>query len=502
MATTAASSRASLAASLIPGLSLLALAALFASWACFQQFGGYDLSPLIDAFWRIRIGQVPGVDFINTFPPLIYLSAKLAALVDLGWYELTATAILHTSAAFVMVMGMTPPAQRTPQRSITVAAVLSLPLLYTNHLWHSSSSQLIGAIFVYALHRSVVAARTTTGDLVWIAGGSALLVLAKQNVALPLLALGVVAVLFTGDGRRWPSLGAMIAGTIVGLVAGLSLVGMSLAGFAATYTAVVGRGMPNASIWHGTAQIGSSLLVIGAIAGALAFMGSRLLQRHTVRERGTQLLILLLPAVLYPLATDWDAKMNDAVLPMFLVCCWAWSDAQERAAKAEAADLNPLILIIGFLLLTAMAMGFTRERMYHVGPGTFWEANADHRIAAGYLAGMHSGPRLDRVLQEEHQLRRAHPASSLFFGPRLEFSYRELHAPPPRDLPLWWHPGSSYAVGDESRIIHAFAAQHIDYLVFLGDDRTRMPLRLLRYIDKGYRQLPGRGELQVFKRLH
>jgi hypothetical protein len=33
--------------------TLLVLASLFTSWIVFHQFGAYDLSPLIDLFWRM-----------------------------------------------------------------------------------------------------------------------------------------------------------------------------------------------------------------------------------------------------------------------------------------------------------------------------------------------------------------------------------------------------------------------------------------------------------------
>jgi hypothetical protein len=42
----------------------------------YRQFGGYDLSPLIDLSWRFSRGETPGVDFINTFPPLLLVFIK------------------------------------------------------------------------------------------------------------------------------------------------------------------------------------------------------------------------------------------------------------------------------------------------------------------------------------------------------------------------------------------------------------------------------------------
>src|SRR5271154_2623234 len=42
-----------------------------------RQFGGYDLSPLIDIQYRLAHGERPGSDFIFTFPLTLALLLKL-----------------------------------------------------------------------------------------------------------------------------------------------------------------------------------------------------------------------------------------------------------------------------------------------------------------------------------------------------------------------------------------------------------------------------------------
>jgi hypothetical protein len=477
-----------------PGFLLLAASAAFASWACFRQFGGYDLSPLIDAFWRARSGQVPGVDFINTFPLIIHLSAKLAAPLDLGWYELTLVAIVHTMAAFGAVMAMTPPEQRRASWSLVTAAVFAVPLVYTNHVWHSTSSQLAAAVFLYAVHQSLDRADVGCRDLVWVATTAAIVALAKQNVAAPVIVAALAGVLMLGGRRRWHLAAAVGLGAGVGLILALQLLGMRGQDLLASYTAVAGRGLPSQANWTAALQVRSSLSALLALGGALAVMLWHV-SRYRPIDRPTAFLLLLLPVTLLPLATDWDAKLNDVALPLFLVCCWGWSKA-----PASAATRRPVGAIVALVLALAVMMGATRERMASVGPYAFWEPVADHQIATGYFAGMHVGARMDRVLGELDQLHHADPHGTMFFGPRLEFGYRVTGVPSPRGMPLWWHPGSSYAIADEGRVVRTFIDRRFDTLVFLGDDRTRMPQALLVYIDAHYARVPAAGELQIFRR--
>jgi hypothetical protein len=46
-----------------------------------RQFGGYDLSPVVDVLYRLDRGEIPGVDFINTLPLSFLAYLKLLASV-------------------------------------------------------------------------------------------------------------------------------------------------------------------------------------------------------------------------------------------------------------------------------------------------------------------------------------------------------------------------------------------------------------------------------------
>ena len=131
--------------------------------------------------------------------------------------------------------------------------------------------------------------------------------------------------------------------------------------------------------------------------------------------------------------------------------------------------------------------GSVRERMYYVGPGVFWEPNPDKTIQDGYFTGLTVGNRLFAILEKKQFEGFYNGSESVFFGPRIEFLYAQFKLSSPKGLPLWWHPGSSYNKKDEKRIIKNFIQNDFKTLIFLKNDRTRMPEDLLLWIERNYK---------------
>jgi hypothetical protein len=481
----------------IAGALILALASGFATWAVFRQFGGYDLSPLVDLFWRMHSGAVPGVDFISTWPPLILLTAKGFAMLDWGWYELTAANIAVAYATFAALMALLPRADRSTALCSGLAIAVAIPLVYTNHIWHSSLSQYCAAIFFVALFAGLEERPWARRDAVSLIVTSALIALAKQNVALPVLAAALPFSLIFGGERRWKLLLAIGIGSAIGILAAILLLPISPTDFLATYTAVAGRGLPSremlAAIVGGPTNLPAVGLCLGAVAIALISIEKG---RLPLRQRLLAGLFALLSLI--PIATDWDAKLNDVTWPLIIALIAARKVKSVPGNVVNARIIKTMALGILFI---AVVGGARRERMASVGEGAFWEPIATNRIKDGYFAGLYTGNIMLRVLQEMEQVGISRPHKRLFFGPRLEFGYKVLSVPSPEGMPLWWHPGSSYALRDEPRIIKAFAKGRIDTLVFLGGDRTRMPAALLTYIGQHYRLTSRVGALQVFDRI-
>ena len=83
-------------------IALFLFASLLACEFSLYQFGGYDLSPLIDLTWRFQSGQIPGQDFFNTWPILILVIAKIMSFAsDFNWLYLTISNLILGLIVFI-----------------------------------------------------------------------------------------------------------------------------------------------------------------------------------------------------------------------------------------------------------------------------------------------------------------------------------------------------------------------------------------------------------------
>ncbi|RYE63415.1 MAG: hypothetical protein EOO83_03750 [Oxalobacteraceae bacterium] len=464
----------------------------------FRQLGGYDLSPLVDLFWRMKNGAVPGIAFINTLPPLLLLLAKAFSPLELGWYELTAANIAIASVTFAALVALTPRQERSVGTCLALAAAVAVPLVFTNHVWHASLSQYAAAVFFLALFQGLET--KDRAAMLWLAGTASILALAKQNVALPVLSASLGFVVVWGGAGRWRLAAAIFGGASVGLAFAMLTLRMPPAVMLAIYTAVAGRGLPSEEMVQALADHATNRVAAGACLLAVATMMPAILRAAplTLAQRCLALLFIALAAL--PFLTDWDSKFNNVTLPFVVALVVVTAGARDGTERARSQMAYARILT-GGLLLVALLGGVVRQRMHDVGPGIFWERIMSHRIERGYFQGLQTGPALAGVLDGMERARAAYPEQRLFFGPRLEFGYAVLRLASPRGMPLWWHPGSSHALRDEARVAQAFAANRFDVLIFLGDDRRRIDQATLDQIARDYRHVRTDGSLQIHERI-
>jgi hypothetical protein len=493
---------------MVMGFGILALASVLASLFTFHQLGGYDLSPLIDLHWRFRNNEIPGQDFINTLPPILLIAAKAIASADLGWFELTATSIISTFLAFILILFVSGIARCTVYWAAGCAFILALPLVYTNHVWHSSLSQLSAIVFFYSIFLSLETGEWNRRFDIGIFLSSALLVMSKQNVALPILTATLLFVCVFGGKARIRLAALILLGIVAGISLGLLYLGYTFAGFIQSYLAVAGRGLPGLEMYFALKRVETHYPLLYLTIG-LVFLIILSWERCSYASQRVTLLCALFGLLsLIPILTDWDTKMNNAPLPLFV----AWAHLMQRSDRIEPpqgetqpflrGQYIPMVSLLFCLAYFAIAVhgGAMRERMMHVGPLAFYETPDDKVVKSGYFSGLHTGAHLDRTLTEMDRVKSAYANAHFFFGPRIEFGYQQIKTPSPKHMPLWWHPGTSFAIEDKQRVMEAFLENHFDVLVFLKDDRTRMPVRLIQHIAREYDRSEGFEALDVYVR--
>jgi len=124
-----------------------------------SEFGGYDLSSVIDAAWRIDLGQIPNVSFICTLPPSLYLSTDWAfKLFGVRWVSLLyAEDILYLFLCFLGLRLCWVLRTYRPDREVVslmwmYVGIQSILLLSVNHIYHSTTSAGLDAFAVLATY--------------------------------------------------------------------------------------------------------------------------------------------------------------------------------------------------------------------------------------------------------------------------------------------------------------------------------------------------------------
>jgi len=87
----------------------------------------------------------------------------------------------------------------------------------------------------------------------------------------------------------------------------------------------------------------------------------------------------------------------------------------------------------------------------------------------------------NEIKQNMAGLRRA-GARKIFFGSRMETYYAATSTPNPPDLPIWWHPGSSFSSLRSGDYAERFIAGQYDAALLAHDDFTRLPRLIVEHI--------------------
>ena len=474
-----------------------------------RQFGGYDLSPLVDVLYRLDRGENPGVDFINTLPLTFLAYLKfLVGVFGPSWRTL----IYGGSLAFGLCAGfvyfLSKPFMGWQLRLLAVM-VLAIPLIVTNHVWHNVLTSYLAIVFLVLCLRALNAETRSAPaiDCLMVGLFAGLVFFSKQNVGLPLIlmtaALCAYRHLFLQDRAARMTLIAMTVGVVVfgALLFVLFTPDITLMSY--PFTAVRGRIVPDAAMFRATMDNPPFLLIELA---AIAILISLIKDHRSLETRNPAFVLCFGFAAVGLLAfvTNWDVKYNDLVLIVVPGLITLGISETDRADTAGGVGIHRMIkgyaAAICVLLCAAICLGVTRYRTQQVGE--FFEDAPMTMVTSGFFSGLYAGPRMQDALRQLSDYVADHPDArrSLFCGPRIEFCYAEIGASSPKGFPLWWHPGSSYAVRDTGRIMRLFQAERFAHLVFLDGDRTRMPQEILEYMAACYRRQPGHGVLEFYRR--
>lgn len=459
-----------------------------------SEFGGYDLSALIDSAWRVRLGQAPNVSFICTFPPSCYLPVELAfRLFGLHWVLLLiAEDILYLLLCLLglrlcWIVGAFHGEGAARSLAWMYVAIQTIPLLTANHLWHSTTASALAAYGVLATHTLLALAGTPHRweAAAHVALAVAGLALSKPNVALPAILLFAACLAADKRSRRFV-LPVFLAAAALDLLV-LVPFHITLLDVLRGYADASGRAQPflffvgiypqGDLIGLITVPLTYYLLAVPALPFIAHFR-----ERRPFRPTAQEWLCLGAGLItLVGLGTNWDLRIIDA--PPFLMGC---AVAATLMAARYARMVRPTQWSIAILFLLAVALGAGRIRMWVVGPWAGPRYGPKVMIHDRFFGTFQTRQAFAELLQESDAVVSHARGERIFFGPRMEFLYARDRIASPLHLPLWWHPGSSYALSQEPGIDDAWEQAHFDVLIFAKNDRTRYPAQLLNDMKSQY----------------
>lgn len=469
-----------------------------------QQFGGYDMSLVVDFGWRQWLGQRFPADFPNTTPPSFLLGTlwavqwggvRWASFVDV--FALFAAVVLAWSWALWRALLGRPWVALGLSTSLGLMALLPL-----SSWWYNPITSAAAVIFAVS---SALVLRQPARWVAWASwtAATALLASAKPNVA-GLLLVPVGLILLTAPGcRRRSVLAAAVA--LLGLEGLLRAYGMSTVDFINGYRGVAARGVvPGASfIYASPFHIGLSLL-------GLALMLAPLLALvPATRRAGGDRRLAALGAVtvaggVLAFITSGEVKLVDFVIVHAGLVIWAVAVLPASAGRAGGAG----VLLVRYLAALAVlgsclgvGVGWCRQRVQSIGPGSFHEhVTVREPFAEGFFQGLTAGPRLHATHAEVARALAGVPSGAVFFGPRMQWAYAAFGRPSPVGQAVWLQPGFAFAPSQMPVYIDDVLSGRFDLLVFLHDDYTFFPDDFATRLARDYEPVRAYQAIDVYRK--
>jgi hypothetical protein len=463
------------------------------------QFGGYDMSVLIEMGWRQIQGQNPYIDFPTTTPPGFNLGIKYAYQL----FGVTWDANLYFSAIFACLtflwmywlmvrLSLGRLAAAAISFAIECAGILTLCFW-----WYNDSVLILAAVFFLSCLAYAGRPRAASVQVSYVVSLT-LLSLMKPNIAGVTISGGVVLLFLVTD--RKIRLVLLTLAAMAAAVGVLLLNHVSIPAMLASYISVAKE--------HGSVRNGfgfqqitgfdrySALFWIAVLSVPLLGLVPKIF--HLAGERNWKGIInclffpLALMIALYGLATNGEYRDVDCTVLL------AAGAVLTFGLRWNGPLLRRVYIAILFSSITGdLYYGAERVRVNGIGPHVFfeWQDN-QHRIEGGYLKNMRVSSTMIEVEQEIKLATEANPGP-YFFGPRLDFNYAVLGLPSPKHSPVWWAPGTAFAVADQARLIQVWQQHRFQTLIFLNADYaygtladffeyTFYPKEFLDIIDRDY----------------
>jgi hypothetical protein len=464
-----------------------------------HQFGGFDHSTLVLSGWVVRSGLVPFRDVPCTLPPLFVIgSAAAMAIFGVRWWAFVVLATAFSIATFVWLAVLLNTIGFRRSAAIGLALTLEISTVMVGGFWWYNPISSVALALIFASSLACQTEDRGWAAYVSLAVSLCLLLMSKPN-AWPAFACAAFAVCGATRKARTSAVIALAAGTIAAWTLCVSY-DFSPIDVIRSYMRIAGtRGTPFSLIVFTDFLPVERGLILAIVSAVTTFFIGLLLGgvaewRPFWRQYGCCLVVGATSVLMT--FTDYELKTSDLAPMVVAIAVMAYRPWSRR--QFEGAVWHGTVAVVLGAVIASTYWSATRLRVRAIGEEMFFQYPGDVRLSDGFFAGVTTGPRLARVLVETGQALRDAPGP-VFFGPRMEFLYAVFKQRPPTGLPVFWHPGSAYALSETPAIADAFVAARFGTLVFLRNDFTRMPPVLLHRIGQSYALVDEYQELTVFR---
>lgn len=460
------------------------------NWCGMRQFGGFDHSIVIDYGWRLVSGQRPFVDFPSTAPVGFALGAKYCfAAFGVSWRSLIVGFAIFSVTLFGWSAWLfSRLVESRLDRLILGFALQGTCLIPVSYWWYNPITTGTGAIFAFAAYAWLEEPRNWRLALSF-AAALFLQAAMKPNVAACSI-IFTVLFLFSSSPHRVKVI-VLAAATMLLFCGWLALEHMNLLDVIQGYRSVATQAFAPGPFFADPRGFEALLAVVILAYCILPLPGCLLALRKNPEWRGAAIGLGCMTGALNNYVSAGETKLVDIGLIFFCVvlvarACGAWQRSPKVISLAQPLTHYMTFLAIA-LTCAGMGVGITRHRVRGIGEHYFFEYQLEPRKAeTGFFAGMRTGRIFSEVYKEVQATIGAATGERIFFGPRMQWAYAAFRLPSPKNHPVWWHPGVSFARSDVPKYIRAFAEMRNTLLVFVKNDVTYFPPEFIDYLRNAY----------------
>lgn len=481
------------------------------------QFGGMDGGVLTNAAWQLHLGYDPYRDVANATPPFFLLGGKWAFDIwGVQWASLTKMTAVFAAVTFLVHVFLLFRCEMGPGWSLLIPTYTQCAAILTgSYWWYNGISGVIGAIFFTCAWLLYKDSASFANRILFVVSAS-ILALVKANVAVVFLATTFVALAWIGKRPRLAVSAYSLAGVLSILL--LLLAGINPFFVVRAYLEWGERALSPEHFIRFIFLNQDSEPIQTFILLALFLAGAAILALRTdwisfsTRSAGGLRRCwgffsgikpdLIGPIVFFIIGVfasivmmGTNNSLNFGELPPLLTGGVILLHSAKRYFRgARTKTIAASLVAASVILLTANALRWTWQRIhiYYVGPETFYQDLPLTRLASPpFFNGTYVGPRLAAVLDDMDQLLktkdyRRGTATSIFFGPRIDFAYAAFDIPPVPGFPLWWEAFQDDGKLRTKLMVERFKRTRFKLAVFLHRDYAFFPQSLIDYLNREY----------------